>query len=107
MTNTAVSPKIIPRIMASTDPITVKKPLVAQAQGTSGGASLLTIRSPVGNGTPSKTPNGAMSRTVIATLTGTANPSASESTTGITTRLKTIPQTTASKAYVSVAYDTL
>jgi hypothetical protein len=68
--NTAASPRIIPKIMAPTEPITVKKPLTAQAQGTSCGARVLTRRNPVGNGTPRAKPNGATSATLTPARNG-------------------------------------
>lgn len=67
--STAWKPTIIPNINASTEPITVKKPLTPQAQGMSEGCSLLINVMPSGKGMPSNMPNGNMSRMAINILT--------------------------------------
>jgi hypothetical protein len=81
--STAVNPNAMPRIIAPTDPITVKKPLTAQAQGTSRGASEPTKRNPVENGTPSNMPKGAITRAAIVIRHGRAKPSPNDKMGGI------------------------
>ena len=98
MMNTAVNPKVIPRITAPAEPITVKKPLTAQAQGISGDASSPTMRKPVGNGIPSSMPKGATSRIAMMTRQVKAKPSAHDRISGIAIRVDKIPATTADKS---------
>jgi hypothetical protein len=58
------------RMMANTDPITVKNPFTPQAQGISEGACLLIISIPAGKGIPNKMPKGMIRRIASITRAG-------------------------------------
>ena len=65
---TILNPKIIPKITAPTEPITVKNPFTPHAHGIKEVDSLLTVFMPVGNGIPNKIPMGHISNNVMQIL---------------------------------------